>query len=145
MHFPHLRSLLAPKVPVSWEGQCWARPGDRLVFAGGSKPGGCEEAFGVWVVLGLTPASVGLILPPWKNQGSPARCAPSKLHQLPVFKQPKATLRLTLSTSSFFSCYWRCSSLPAPWETRALEAGRSLPGFGGRGSVNGRSCFLDCH
>ena len=73
--------------------------------------GGCEEAFGVWVMLGLTPASVGLILPPLEKQGSPACCAPSKLHQLPVFKQPKATLHLTLSTSSFSSSYWRCSSL----------------------------------
>lgn len=55
--FPHLRSLLVPK--VSKLGR--ARPGFRLVFAGGSRPRSrCWGGVGV--------AAVGLILPPWKNR-----------------------------------------------------------------------------
>lgn len=98
---------------------------------------GCEEAFGFWVVLELSPASVGLILSPRKTglsctlcpiKAASAACVQAaKSHPPPhllVFQQLLEMLRFSLA-------------LDRGWKTRALEAGRSLPGFGRRGSVNG--------
>lgn len=71
MHFPHPRSLLVRRVSARWEGQLlawrparvcrWLQREWEVVVKFG-------EAFGVWVMLGLTPAPVCLIMPPWKNR-----------------------------------------------------------------------------
>lgn len=78
--FPkYIHAFSPPKIPACTQsvfklGRAMAGQGLETgsCLQGAPNPGGgCEEAFGVWVVLGLTPASVGLILPPWKIRALP--------------------------------------------------------------------------
>lgn len=91
MRFPLLRSLLVPKISVSWERQRGKR---NSWSAGASKTRpGCEEAFGVWVMLRSIPASTCPILTLWDSRAllHSVLVVPFIiiLHQLTMFKQPQ--------------------------------------------------------